>query len=158
MSASGSVYSGDYEALKKAKGQSRLLLIALVASVLLFATFLWNTSGSAEEFSVRKVMVVRLVSVCSTITELEMGLGYRCVEGPYCGGHRVLLSKLIQGSRFYFRVSQKRLPKHGSRVSYTVRARLQLRIDSIGSNDIYAALGKRTWRRHRRMHVLRVSL
>ncbi|KAF8486602.1 superoxide dismutase [Gautieria morchelliformis] len=55
---SPSVYSGDYEALRKAKGQSRLLLIALVVSILLFATFLWNTSGSAEEFSVRKAVAV----------------------------------------------------------------------------------------------------
>ena len=102
MSASGSVYSGDYEALKKAKGQTRLLLIALVASLFLFATFVWNNSGTAEEFSVRKVKTVRSFFLCSAIADGKVRKGGRSVEGLICGGHRLFLSKCFQRPRVYF--------------------------------------------------------
>lgn len=83
---SGSVYTGDYEALKKAKGQSRLLMIGLVASVLLFATLLWNTSRNAEEFSVRKVKSVRLLFVRPTIAKVELGQAIAVLKGPSVEG------------------------------------------------------------------------
>jgi hypothetical protein len=104
MSVSGSVYSGDYEALKKAKGQSRLLLIALVASLLLFATFVWNTSGNAEEFSVMKVKTVRPFFLYAAIANREVVWeGGRRIERLFCGWHRLLLSKHLQRPRSHLR-------------------------------------------------------
>jgi len=60
MSAKGPGYSslGDYDSLRKAQRQSRLLLIALVATVLLFVMYMWNGSGNVDDFTVKKAVAV----------------------------------------------------------------------------------------------------